>query len=143
MRKGLKNRTNTKGSAGIHRSMGEKYLKKNALKEDIEIRGSGLQVEVIERGDGGFVPYGAKITVEQKVTLVDGTVLSDTEVDERPETFLLKDAIKGYHEGLLLMNVGDRFRFSIPPELAWHKRGTNTIPPSSVIIIDCKVLSVE
>ncbi len=143
MRKGLKKRTNTKGSAGINRSMGEKYLKKNGQKEEVETRGSGLQIEFLERGDGGFVPYGGTITVEQKITLVDGTVLSDTEEDERPETFLLKDVIKGYHEGLLMMNVGDRCRLTIPHELAWQKRGTNAVPPSSVIIIDCKVISVE
>jgi len=57
--------------------------------------------------------------------------------------FKLKDAIKGYHEGLLLMSVGDRYRFAIPTELAWNKRGTKVIPPSSVILIDCTLISVD
>ncbi len=135
--------TNQKGSSAINRIAGEKYLLKNQNREEVTVQGSGLQFEVVESGDGGFVEYGSTLTVNQKITLVDGTVVDDTFKSGTPEVFKLKDAIKGYHEGLLLMSVGDRYRFAIPSELAWNKRGTKVIPPSSVILIDCTLISVD
>ncbi len=136
-------RANLKGSTAINRKASEDYLLKNGNREEVTERGSGLQYEMLEEGDGGFVEYGSTITVNQKISLVDGTVISDTFKSGEPDTFVLKDAIKGYHEGLLLMNVGDRYRFSIPHELAWNKKGTSTVGPYSTIIIECQILSID
>jgi FKBP-type peptidyl-prolyl cis-trans isomerase FkpA len=135
--------TNLKGSYAINRIACEKFLDKNGIREEVITQGSSLQYEVLEKGDGGFVEYGSTITVNQIITLLDGKVISDTYKSGKPESFLLKDAIKGYHEGLLLMNVGDKFKFFIPPELAWGKRGTNAIPPFSLITIECHLVSID
>lgn len=83
------------------------------------------------------------VTVEQKVSLIDGRVISDTSRTNAPELFLVKECIKGYREGLLLMNVGDTYKFFIPSNLAWHKKGIKEIPASSVVIIECTILSIE
>ena len=143
MGRGKPRKTNQKGSAAINRKASDNYLDKNATREEVTVLGTGLQYEVIEKGDGVFVEYGSMITVDQRVMLVDGAVISDTYKTGIPETFKLKDAIKGYHDGLLLMSVGDIYKFSIPYELAWNKRGTKVVPPFSAIIIECKLLSIE
>lgn len=143
MGRGKPRKTNMKGSAGINKQASIAYLKKNKTKEGVITQGSGLQYEILEKGDGAFVEYGSMITVDHCVSLVDGTIIDDTRASGEPETFALKDTIKGYHEGLLLMSVGDRFKFSIPHELAWNKKGSSQVGPFSTIIIDCTVLAVE
>lgn len=143
MGRGKIKKVNLKGSAGINKQASLAYLKENKTKKDVIVRSSGLQYEILEKGDGPFVENGSIITVDHCVSLVDGTIIDDTRESGEPETFALKDAIKGYHEGLLLMCVGDRFKFSIPHELAWHKKGSTRVGPFSTIIIDCTVLSVE
>ncbi len=136
-------RTNHKGSAAINRKNATEYLKKNGNRPEVTTKGSGLQYEIVEQGDGGFVEYNSILTVNHRITLLDGTVIEDTYKSGSPETFLLKEVIKGYHEGLLLMSVGDRCKFAIPPELGWNKRGSNEVPPFALILIDCTVLSQE
>ncbi len=136
-------KTNHKGSAAINRKKGSDYLDNNGRRDEVTELGSGLQYEIVEANGGEFVEYNTTLTVEQKITLVDGTIISDSKSDGFPEVFKLKDVIKGYHEGLLLMSVGDRYKFAIPPELAWNKRGSNEVPPFAVILIDCTVVSQE
>lgn len=134
---------NHKGSAAINRKSAEDYLKKNGNRPEVITKGSGLQYEILEEGNGPFVEYNSILTVNHKVYLLDGTVIEDTYKSGFPETFRLKEVIKGYHEGLLLMSEGDRYRFAIPPELAWNKRGSNEVPPYALILIECTVLSQE
>ena len=44
---------------------------------------------------------------------------------------------RGYREGLLLMRVGGKARLTVPPHLAWGKKGVSTkIGPESVVIFD-------
>ena len=143
MGRGKPRKTNQKGSAAINRKASDNFLVKNGNREEVTTLGTGLQYEVIKSGNGVFVEYGATLTVDQKVTLIDGSVISDTHKTGEPETFLLKEAIKGYHDGLLLMSVGDTYKFYIPYELAWNKRGTNVVPPFSAIIIECTLLSID
>ncbi len=135
MARGRKKFPNRKGSAGVNRNISDNFLAKNGVKEGVITTDLGIQYEVLQEGSGGFVPTNALVTVHQQVKLMDGKVISDTRELGIPDTFKLKEAIRGYHEGLLLMYVGSRYRFVIPPEIAWGKKGTNAVPPNSVIII--------
>ena len=57
------------------------------------------------------------------------------------EMIKLKETIDGYQEGLLMMKTGSRYRFYVPPELAWGKRGSGgRIGPNAVVIFDVSLL---
>lgn len=138
-----KEKKNRKGSTGLNKKESENFLAKNRSKAEVTELPSGLQYEVLERGDSGFVMEGDTVKVHQRILLIDGTVIADSYKSDEPEIFPLNEAISGYKEGLLQMSVGDRYRFTIPPELAWGKRGTSKkIGPFAVVIIDCRLLGI-
>ena len=104
---------------------------------------SGLKYEVITLGTGEKPGESDKVEVHYHGTLLDGTVF-DSSVD-RGETikFGLNQVIKGWTEGLQLMPTGSKFKFTIPPELAYGERKTGSIPPNSTLIFEVELFSIE
>lgn len=138
-----KDKKNRKGSTGLNKKESESYLVKNRQKAGVQELPSGLQIEVLEAGAGGFVMAGDSVQVHQRISLVDGTVIVDTYKANEPEIFAIDEAIAGYREGLLQMHVGGRYRLTLPSDLAWGKRGTSKkIGPYAVVIIDCRLLAI-
>tara|TARA_Y100000310_G_C20555410_1_gene750257 strand:+ start:286 stop:534 length:249 start_codon:yes stop_codon:yes gene_type:complete len=82
--------------------------------------------------------------VHQRIKLGDGSVIDDTYKKGLPEEYAVSEAIEGLQEGFQLMNVGARYEFVIPPELAWGKRGNSgTIGPNAVMIVDARIVGIE
>ncbi len=133
----------TRGSSGYNRKVSDDFLEKNKNKPGVETTASGLQYLVLDEQQGPAPTIEDTVVVQQRVTLVDGTVLDDTYKKPDPATFTMKEAIEGYREGLLMMSVGSRYRFFIPSELAWGKRGAGSkIGPNSVLIIDARLVEI-
>ena len=57
--------------------------------------------------------------------------------------FPLNRVIKGWTEGVQLMNVGSKFKFAIPSELAYGDRATGSIPAHSTLIFEVELLDIE
>lgn len=51
--------------------------------------------------------------------------------------------IAGWTEGVQLMKEGAKFKFVIPPELAYGENDTPTIPANSTLIFEVELLKVE
>ncbi len=129
-----------KGSKGFNKKNSQDFLDKNRDKEGVIETDSGLQFMVIDAKDGRKPQLENDVTVYQRITLIDGTVVADSYKKNEPDTFPIQEAIEGYKEGLLMMEEGSRYRFFIPPELGWGKRGAgDKIGPDSVIIIDARL----
>lgn len=126
---------------------GEAYRAENAEKEGVMVTESGLQYEVLTEGDeGGKQPAADDIVeVHYEGTLVDGTVFDSSVERGEPAVFPLNRVIPGWTEGVQLMSVGDKYRFVIPPELAYGDRevGGGTIPPKSTLIFEVELLDVK
>ena len=67
----------------------------------------------------------------------------DSSYDREQMTFSLPQVIAGWQEGLQLMRPGGKYRFIIPPELAYGEPGRPGIPPNSTLIFDVELISVE
>ncbi|MCL6269872.1 FKBP-type peptidyl-prolyl cis-trans isomerase [Sansalvadorimonas sp. 2012CJ34-2] len=123
-------------------SAGESFLADNAGREGITVTKSGLQYEVLTKGEGEVVSKDNTVRVHYHGTLVDGTVFDSSVARGEPAEFPVTGVIAGWVEALQLMVVGDKFKLYIPHDLAYGERGAGTIPPFSVLIFEVEVLAV-
>jgi FKBP-type peptidyl-prolyl cis-trans isomerase FkpA len=122
----------------------ESFLKKNRLKEDVTETESGLQYTVVNQGEGASPTEWSTVEVNQRILLVDGTVIKDTFRTPETDRFSMEEAIAGLKEGLPLMKEGARYRFFVPPDLAWGKRGAgDKIGAYATLIFDIRLERVR
>jgi len=132
-----------RGGAGQNRAESEAFLKNNGSKPDVIETPSGLQYTIKEPGTGKSPDEWSTVEVNQRILLVDGTVLKDTYHGTETDTFTMEEAIDGLKEGLPLMKEGGKFRFVVPPDLAWGKRGAgDKIGPYAALIFDIRLEKV-
>lgn len=105
---------------------------------------SGLQYEVITDGDGIKPLSTQQVTCHYHGTLIDGVVFDSSVKRGQPATFPLNAVIKGWTEGLQLMNTGSKWRFFIPPQLAYGDRQVSAqIGPNCTLIFEVELLEVN
>jgi len=122
---------------------GEAFLAENKKKEGVVTTASGLQYKVITKGTGASPKATDQVKVHYKGTLLDGKVFDSSYDRNEPATFPLNQVIKGWTEGLQLMQVGDKYQFFIPYDLAYGEMGRGeTIPPAAVLIFDVELLEI-
>jgi len=123
---------------------GEEFLAENKKKENITELPGGLQYEVLQQGDGAKPSATSNVTCHYHGTLIDGRVFDSSVQRGQPATFPLNRVIKGWTEGLQLMNVGSKYRFYIPPHLAYGERAVSAeIGPNSTLIFDVELLGIS
>ncbi|MGI2064922.1 FKBP-type peptidyl-prolyl cis-trans isomerase [Shewanella sp. MF08487] len=124
--------------------LGNEFLTQNKTKEGVITTASGLQYQVLTKGDGTVHPKASDtVTVHYHGTLIDGTVF-DSSVDRgEPIAFPLNRVIKGWTEGVQLMVVGDKVRFFIPSELAYGNSSAGKISGGSMLIFDVELLKID
>lgn len=120
---------------------GEAFLTENAKKDGIKTTSSGLQYEVLTKGEGKSPSASDTVTVHYKGTTLDGKEFDSSYSRNAPATFPLNRVIKGWTEGLQLMNVGAKYRFFIPSTLAYGERGAGAdIGPNAALIFEVELL---
>ena len=121
---------------------GQEYMAENAKKEGVQTTESGIQYEVMEEGKGDTPAAEDTVKVHYRGTLIDGTVFDSSYDRGEPATFPLNRVIPGWTEGVQLMKEGAKYRFVIPPELAYGERATGAITPNSTLIFEVELLDV-
>lgn len=125
-----------------NQAAGEAFLAKNTTKENIVTTASGLQYEILTEGEGPSPSATTNVTVHYKGTTLDGKEFDSSYSRNAPATFPLNRVIAGWTEGLQLMNVGAKYRFFIPSELAYGQRGAGAdIGPNATLIFEVELLS--
>lgn len=129
---------------GENKKAGEDFLEANKSKKGVKTTESGIQYIVLKEGLGEK-PAGpmTKVKVHYHGTNIEGNIF-DSSVDRgTPATFGLNQVIKGWTEGVQLMNEGAKYKFFIPQELAYgaQQKGEN-IKPFSTLIFEIELLEV-
>lgn len=128
---------------GANKTAGEKFLATNKSKAGVITTASGLQYEVIKKGNGPLPTDTSRVKVHYHGTLIDGTTF-DSSIDRgEPAVFGVNQVIKGWTEALKLMPVGSKYKLYIPQELAYGGQDQGAIKPFSVLIFDVELLSIE
>lgn len=114
----------------------EKYFEKHKDDAGFHRTESGLCYKVIHQGEMGKPDVNSIITVKYKGTLIDGTVFESNDSFE----YRLSALMPGWVEGIRKMNVGGRYVFYIPADLAYGDEKYGDIPPYSTLIFEIELL---
>jgi FKBP-type peptidyl-prolyl cis-trans isomerase len=119
------------------------YQNRNHLKSTET--GTGLWYTLIEKGNGPQVKKGDLVKLDYTVSLLDGTRCYDSKKDGIKAFFVGHGGVEsGLEEGVLLLHLGDKAKFILPPHLAHGLTGDgNKIPARAIIIYDVELLSIQ
>ena len=107
----------------------------------METTQTGLWYMIYEKGNGSPVEKGKQVTLNYKISLLDGTLCYSSETDH-PKTFRVSQGgvESGLEEGVLLLHIGDKARFIMPPHLAHGLTGDqNKIPSRATIVYEVEI----
>lgn len=120
--------------------------REEAVNEGYVVRESGLAYKVLRHGDGPKPSAGQLVKVHYTGYLADGKKFDSSLDRKQPFTFTLGkgQVIKGWDEGVALMQPGSRFLFRLPPNLAYGGSGAGgLIPPNATLYFDVRYISAQ
>ena len=117
-------------------------------KRDIgmEYTESGLGYKINKQGEGESPQTGQKVTVHYTGTLEDGTKFDSSVDRNQPFAFTLGvgQVIKGWDEGIALLNKGSKAVLKIPSDLGYGPRGAGgVIPPNATLYFEVELIDFE
>ena len=107
---------------------------------------SGLKYRELRVGTGAAAKNGDRVEVHYTLTLDNGRKLDSTRDSQQPFTFVVGagQVIKGWDEGVAGMKVGGRRRITIPPDMAYGKRGAGgVIGPDETLVFVVDLVGVR
>ena len=128
---------------GANKAAGEKFMAENAKKPGVVTTKSGLQYQIITKGNGPIPKITDKVKVHYHGTLIDGKVFDSSIERKEPVTFPVNQVIPGWTEALQLMPVGSKWKVFVPQNLAYGSKQQQSIEPFSTLIFDVELISIE
>ncbi len=129
-------------SAAAQLEAGRSFLSDNGKRPGVTTLPSGLQYEVMQRGQGTSPQLNDMVKVHYRGTLINGSEFDSSRKRGKPATFAVDQVIAGWTEALQLMKPGDQWMLYIPAELAYGSRKMGKIEPGSTLIFDVELLEV-
>jgi FKBP-type peptidyl-prolyl cis-trans isomerase FkpA len=116
------------------------FLAWNKGRPGVHTTPSGLQYQVLKAGDGPTPSQGDYVLAMYEGTLRDGKLFDKS---ERPAPFPIQEgaAIKGFAEGMKLVQRGGVYRFWIPGDLAYGAQtpDPDRIPANAMLVFKVTV----
>ncbi|SJL85200.1 FKBP-type peptidyl-prolyl cis-trans isomerase [Vibrio palustris] len=122
---------------------GKDFRAKFAKEDGVKETKSGLMYKVLKAGKGTSPKATDTVEVQYKGTLIDGTKFDSSYDRGEAAKFPLNRVIPGWTEGVQLMKPGAKYKFVIPPELAYGKQATPTIPANSTLVFEVELVKVD
>lgn len=134
--KGLIERVKEDGKDFINKFL---ECNKDAVKTD-----SGMVYCCRHEGKGIKPKVKNTVEVHYHGTLMDGTVFDSSVQSGRTVSFPLGGVIKGWQEGLPMMNNGGKATLIIPSDLAYGDYGSGgTVPPGATLKFEIEMFTVS
>ena len=123
---------------------GKAFLEQNKTKKGVYELPSGIQYEVILKGEGDVPTLGQRIKAHYTGMLLDGAKFDSSLDRGEPFSFTVgQGVIQGWSEIVQHMNVGSKYKVYIPSHLAYGQRGTQGIEPNSTLIFEIELIEIE
>lgn len=107
---------------------------------------SGLMYIIEKKGNGTFASKGQEVEVHYTGYLTNGDKFDSSKDRDQPFKFPLGQGrvIKGWDEGIGLIDVGGKIKLIIPYWLAYGEQGRPPqIPPAATLIFEVEMLGVK
>jgi len=126
------------------------YFAKNHIKA--HKTASGLYVVITKDGTGDNAKAGKMVSMNYIGKFLDGKVFdANIDSDYKPVngrtpfdfTLGVGQVIRGWDEGVQLLNPGARATLYIPSALGYGSMNRDPIPPNSILVFDVELISVE
>jgi FKBP-type peptidyl-prolyl cis-trans isomerase FkpA len=82
------------------------------------------------------------VTLHYVGRFIDGSEFDSSVARGEPATFPLPRLIRGWQEGVPLMQIGERFEFAIPATLAYGYAGRGPIPGGATLLFTIELIAV-
>lgn len=131
-----------KSMPDLNLAKGGDFLRKNGKREAVITTESGLQYEILKKGNGVSPKEDDSVEVHYRGTLIGGEVFDSSIERDEPASFKVNGVIKGWTEALKLMVEGAKWKLFIPSDLAYGESGNNSIGPNETLIFEVELLKV-
>ena len=130
--------------SGENKKSGVAFLEKFVSSEGGKKTESGLAYKILKEGKGKKPKATDTVEVHYHGTLSDGTVFDSSVERGKKVSFPLNRVIKGWTEGLQLLNEGGKIKLVIPSELAYGDHGAPPkIPGGSTLVFEVELFSIN
>lgn len=126
-----------------NRAAGAAFLAENGAREGVVTTESGLQVEIIEQGEGETPGPDDTVELHYKGTLLSGETFDSSYQRGRPAKFPVSGVVPGFAEGLQLLPVGTKAKLFIPSNLAYGDSPQSPGGPGNMLTFDVEILGLE
>lgn len=135
-----------KETAKKNLATGELFLAENGKKPGMVTTNSGLQYEVLRKGQGPIPKAEDRVTVHYRAKKIDGTEFDNSYSRNKPALIPVNAVMAGWSEALQLMPTGSLYRLFLPPHLAYGERQAGArgeIKPNETLIFEVDLLAIE
>ena len=126
-----------------NRAAGAAFLAENGAREGVVTTESGLQVEIIEQGEGETPGPDDTVELHYKGTLLSGETFDSSYQRGRPAKFPVSGVVPGFAEGLQLLPVGTKAKLFIPAGLAYGDSAQSPGGPGNMLTFEVEILGIE
>lgn len=133
-----------KKTADDNLKAGQEFIKKEMeADKSIKMTESGLAYKVLQKGKGDKLKASQTAQVKYEGRHIDGSVFDNG--GGRVAEFSPSQVVKGFGEGLMLMNPGAKYRLYIPGNLGYGETGTpgGPIGPNETLIFDVELVGIK
>ena len=132
-----------KKEADAWKAKNTNFLATNSKAACVVTKVSGLQYKKIKDGNGKKPTADNTVKVHYEGKLINGTVFDSSRKRREPIEFKLDRVIRGWTEGLQLMDEGSVYELYIPSDLGYGERPMGNIPANSTLIFNVELLEVK
>jgi hypothetical protein len=118
----------------------EQFLSWHKGRPGVVTTASGLQYQILKKGEGATPTDADVALVNYKGALRDGKVFDQAQRAPFPVT----GVVPGFSEALKLMPRGSTYRIWIPPMLGYGAQGAGeAVPPNSLLVFDVDMIDFK
>lgn len=122
---------------------GNAFLEKNAKNKKIKVLPSGIQYQVLKKGQGASPNMEDVVTIHYTAKLIDGTLIANSAELKEPIPVDISYTLQSWEEILPLMKVGAKYKFYVSAKQENYNNQFQSIPPGSVLIYEMELISIK